>query len=59
MPVHVKKQGDKWRIVESGGNLAKTDSGKARDGGGHGTRKKALAQMRVINASIAQPKDRT
>lgn len=51
MPATVKKEGDKYRVVEEGsGNLVKQD-GSPVDGGGHDTRKDAIAQARAINAN--------
>ena len=49
MPVHVEKRGNKYRIVEPGGKIAKTSKGSARDGGGHTSKAKASAQVRAIN----------
>ncbi len=54
MPVVVKRRGSKWRIVEgSTGRISKPKGGKARDGGGHRTKKKAESQARAINEGIA------
>jgi hypothetical protein len=49
MPVKVRKRGDKYRVVEPSGNLAKRN-GSPVDGGGHKTKNKAQAQARAINA---------
>lgn len=50
MPVKTVKRKGKFRIVEaSTGRIAKTKSGKPRDGGGHRSKKKAVAQVRAIN----------
>lgn len=54
MPVHVIRSGGKFRVVEGDGKIAKTDGGKARDGGGHSSKAKADAQARVINAAISR-----
>ncbi len=51
MPLHVEKQKGKFRLVERDGNIAKTNSGTAVDGGGHESRAKAEAQIRAIEAS--------
>ena len=50
MPVRVKKSGGKYRVVESGGAVAKTAKGKPRDGGGHDSKDAAARQARAINA---------
>jgi len=52
MPVSIQKKGGKYRLVEPGGKLAKTDNGEARDGGGHESRVKARMQARAINQSL-------
>lgn len=49
MPVGVRRINGKYRIVEPDGSIATTPKGHARDGGGHSTRDKALAQMRAMN----------
>lgn len=55
MPVKVRKRRGKYRIVEaSNDRISKSKHGKARDGGGHRTKKKAQAQARAINASLAR-----
>lgn len=54
MPVRVEKRGDKFRLVEPSGKIAKTDKGTPRDGGGHESKAKALAQARAINAGVAR-----
>lgn len=52
MPVKSVKRGEKYRVVETQtGQLAKTSSGSAADGGGHASKAKADAQARAINAS--------
>lgn len=50
MPVRVEKRGGKFRVVEPSGKIATTSSGKARDGGGHTSKAKAVAQVRAMNA---------
>lgn len=52
MPVRPEKRGNRWRIVEPDGSLATTDNGKPRDGGGHKSKGKALAQARAINQAV-------
>jgi len=54
MPVKVRKRGDKWRIVEPSGRLARTGQGTPRDGGGHTSPAKAESQARAINRSLAK-----
>lgn len=49
MPVHVEKRGIKWRVIEPSGRIAKTSSGKPKDGGGHSNRAAAISQVRAIN----------
>lgn len=52
MPVKTVKRGGKFRVVEaSSGRIAKTSSGKPRDGGGHSSKKKAAGQARAMNAA--------
>ncbi len=55
MPVVVRKQGTKFRVVESGsGKVAKTAGGGSADGGGHATQAQANRQARAINRSLSQ-----
>ena len=54
MPVSVKKQGDKWRLVESDGTIAKGENGQALDGGGHRTLGKARRQQRAVNRNLSR-----
>lgn len=49
MPVRVEKKGDKYRVVESSGRIAKTKKGNPVDGGGHLSRNKAIRQAASIN----------
>jgi len=50
MPVKVKKVGNKYRVVESAtGKVAKNSAGTAIDGGGHGSKQKAVSQVRAVN----------
>ncbi len=52
MPVATKKIGGKWRVVETNTEkLAKRNS-RAVDGGGHGSKEKAIAQVQAINISL-------
>ena len=52
MPVRTKRIGDKLRLIESEtGRIAKTKSGKPRDGGG-GTDESVRRQARAINMSM-------
>lgn len=52
MPVKTEKRGDKYRVVEADtGRISKTDNGRPRDGGGHGSRTKCNSQVRAINSS--------
>lgn len=50
MPVHVEKRGNRYRVVEPSGRIAKTGKGNPRDGGGHSSKVKANAQVRAINS---------
>lgn len=50
MPVRTAKIGGKHRVVETGGRIARTSTGKARDGGGHVSKAKAVRQVRAINS---------
>lgn len=52
MPVRCLLLSGKWRIVEPGGQIAKTENGKARDGGGHESRTMCERQARAINDSL-------
>ena len=58
MPVKVSKRGDRFRVVEAAtGRIARAKTkegklGRARDGGGTGTRTKANRIARAINASL-------
>lgn len=52
MPVRVKKVGKKFRVVESAtGKVAKNSAGTAIDGGGHGSKQKAVSQVNAVNMS--------
>ena len=55
MPVTVRREGKKFRVVESDSErIAKNASGSEADGGGHSTRAKAESQAHAINASLKQ-----
>jgi len=55
MPVTTKKVGEKFRVVEANsGQIAKNKGGTALDGGGHGSKGKAAAQARAVNASLSR-----
>ncbi len=57
MPVKVKRQGEKYRVIEaSTGRLALSSGGIPRDGGGHESEEKAKAQANAINASLSEDK---
>ncbi len=49
MPVRVEKIKGLNRIVEEDGSIAKTKTGKPRDGGGHTSKTKAMRQVGYIN----------
>jgi hypothetical protein len=49
MPASVKKQGDKYRVVEPGGGIMTNKTGTAVDGGGFRTEKAAQRQATAIN----------
>jgi hypothetical protein len=51
MPVRVVKRRGKYRLVEPSGRIAKSKNGKARDGGGHKSAKKAHTQKGFINGT--------
>jgi hypothetical protein len=51
MPVTCKQVAGKWRIVDTSGNVEKTEKGTPRDGEGHETREECMAQARAINAN--------
>jgi hypothetical protein len=54
MPLSCKKIGQKWRLVEPDGSIAKTDKGSARDGGGHSSKKACSEQAAAINAAASE-----
>ena len=49
MPVTVKKQGSRFRVVEGSGKLARNRAGTPVDGGGHQSKLSARKQARAIN----------
>lgn len=51
MPVHIEKRGEKFRLVDPNGRIAKNAAGTALDGGGHKSRTAAGAQARAVNAN--------
>lgn len=52
MPVHVKKIGKKYRVVDPSGKIAKNKGGTALDGGGHSSSIKATKQAQAVNISL-------
>ena len=56
MPVKPVKRGDKFRLVEPGGKIAKNSSGTAIDGGGHSSRSQAQRQANAVNANSGKKK---
>lgn len=55
MPVIVLKRRGRYRVVEADTRrIAKTKNNKARDGGGHRSKKKAERQARAINAATSR-----
>ena len=54
MPVQCRVVGNKHRIVEPSGRVAKTKKGNPVDGGGHSSRSACNRQARAINRSINQ-----
>ncbi len=56
MPVSVKKQGPRFRLVEPTGRIAKNRAGTSIDGGGHLTRDKAIKQAQAVNISLNKRK---
>jgi hypothetical protein len=53
MPVSISKRGNKFRLVEPSGKIARQDNRRPIDGGGHQSWEKALAQLRAVNASLS------
>lgn len=52
MPIVVRKQGSKFRLVEKNtGRIAKNSAGSAVDGGGHSSQSSAQKQVNAINVS--------
>jgi hypothetical protein len=51
MPLSVKKVGNKYRLVEPSGRIAKNKAGTAIDGGGKASKKAAQNQITAINIS--------
>lgn len=51
MPATVRKQGDKYRVVESGSGELVSKDGSPVDGGGHDSRQDALDQAAAINVN--------
>lgn len=55
MPYTARKRQSKWRVVkvmhDGRVRIAKNSAGTAVDGGGHRSRKRAMAQARAIMAS--------
>ncbi len=50
MPVKIAKRGGKFRVIEAAtGRIAKNRAGTAIDGGGHGSKARALAQVGAVN----------
>lgn len=52
MPVHQEKIGDKYRVVDPDGSIALNQAGTAVDGGGHGKKEDAVAQVQAININM-------
>lgn len=60
MPVVVRKQNGKYRVVEKAtGEIAKNSSGTAVDGGGHNSADKAVKQAAAINQHLSEKRRRT
>lgn len=58
MPVRTQRRGALWRVVEGEpSRIATNAQGSPLDGGGHRSRARALAQVRAVNASLAQRND--
>lgn len=53
MPYSVKKRGEKYRLLDQNGRIAKTKNGKAMDGGGKKSKAAVERQMTAINISEA------
>lgn len=56
MPVHVEKKGNKFRVVEPSGKIAKNSAGTAIDGGGHSSKVAAQKQATAVNISLHKKK---
>lgn len=54
MPAKVAKKGDKFRVVDPDGKIAKNSAGTAADGGGHSRKEDAERQARAINRSLSK-----
>jgi len=52
MPVHQEKIGEKYRVVDPDGSIAKNKAGTAVDGGGHDSKKDAISQVEAINLNM-------
>ncbi len=51
MPYKVAKRGDKYRILDQNGRIAKNRGGTAMDGGGHKTPRAAERQVNAVSMS--------
>lgn len=54
MPLKIQKRGDKFRIVEPSGRIAKNNAGTAIDGGGKKSKASVQRQIQAINISKAK-----
>lgn len=54
MPVKIAKRGNKYRLVEKDGKIAKTKTGKAVDGGGKASKAELAKQQRAINRNTGR-----
>lgn len=58
MPYKIAKRGDKYRILDKQGKIAKNKGGSAMDGGGHKSKPAAERQVNAVTMSKAGVKPR-
>lgn len=58
MPYKVARQGNKYRILDEDGRIAKNNSGSAMDGGGHNSGDAAMRQVKAVNARKRRYKEK-
>jgi hypothetical protein len=50
MPVKCRKRDDRYRIVNTSGDVERSEDGNPRDGGGHQTKTECERQAAAINS---------